>query len=423
MGIKKRVMRMVYILPAVSSVLLFAFNNCSQNGFQADSLASIGSGTQFATHLEPGSGPGGSPVTPGTANLVFTKGRLVSGYQHNCMIAKSGQVRCWGDNGVAQLGDGTYTNRTSPINLNDPTSYKYISSLNHHTCGITSSDKLKCWGHNYYGQIGDGSSKNNKSSPVEVDSSLKFKTVSAGVDHTCAVTTAGQMKCWGNNDLGQVGDGTTQTRSAPIVIDSKTTYKTVSAGSRYTCGITTSDQIKCWGSDPSRIVVGGNSVGQPVPTLLDASNTYLDVSAGSEWRACARTLSNEIRCWGLTGVGDGTEELRRLPTKVDSSTKYMSVQVSSSGATSCGITSTGKLKCWGWNNWGQLGLGDNAHRLAPVDIAEPASFTEVATGSGHTCGITNLNQIKCWGWNSIGQIGDGTNSDKNLPILILSNID
>lgn len=319
---------------------------------------------------------------------------------------------------------GTSTSLLLPDNLYQSTLYiKYAGNLaiptmvsngNQHTCAILNTGKIKCWGDNSSGQLGDGTT-GQKSTPTAIDSSSSYQYISAGAAHTCAIkTTTNQLFCWGSNTSGELGFvGTASV--LPTLADSGLTYSQVSASAQGTCGITTDNYLKCWGSNSSN-QLGPSGYGTSIsPTVVDSGYTF--VSLGATY-ACALLLDGTLKCWGSNiygQLGDGSVTLHSSPqTTSDASTKYSSVSVGA-GHT-CGLEqTTGVLKCWGLNNYGQLGVADFNNRTTPTVVSSGTSFAAVWTGSSHTCALTRSGQMKCWGYNAEGQLMNGLISSMYIP--------
>ena len=286
-----------------------------------------------------------------------------------------------------------------------------------YSCGTAEDGTLKCWGDNDYGQVGDGTTT-DRNTPTIIDPGTSYLSVTPGLYHTCGITTSGTLKCWGWNYYGQVGDGTKINRNTPTNIDPGTSYQSVTLGSFHTCGITTSGTLKCWGYNYYGQVGDGTTTNRPTPTNIDPGTSYQSVTPGS-YHTCGITTSGTLKCWGGNNygqVGDGTKINRNTPTNIDPGTSYQSVTLGSFHT--CGITTSGTLKCWGYNYYGQVGDGTTTNRPTPTNIDPGTSYQSVTPGSYHTCGITTSGTLKCWGGNNYGQVGDGTKINRNTPTNI-----
>ncbi len=268
----------------------------------------------------------GTTTTPRTSpvqvtTLGTTADRAALGTYHACALDKSGSLWCWGYNYYGQVGDGTTTTpRTTPVKITSLGSVVGVALGSYHSCAVKTDHTLWCWGYNYYGAVGDGSSQNSRSAPVQATSlGANVAQVSAGSYHTCAVKTDHTLWCWGYNNYGQLGDGTTTTRLTPVQITSLgSNVASVAAGYSHTCVLKTDNTLWCWGYNYYGQVGDGTTTTpktSPVQVALGAS--ALDVTAGG-YETCARQSSTALYCWGSNGsgqVGDGaTSTARSSPT-------------------------------------------------------------------------------------------------------------
>lgn len=230
---------------------------------------------------------------------------LAVGSYHACAITTAGVMKCWGDGWDGKLGSGNTSAGTSPVVADSGTAYKRVAAGRNHTCGITMADALKCWGTNSAGQLGIGSTASPQLTPQIVDSGESYSEIAAGEDNTCGITTAGVLKCWGANGAGQVGDGTTVLKSSPTVIDSGTGYSKVAVASSgyHTCGITVAGALKCWGTNGSGRLGDGTTTSRSVPTPVNLAPTVFREVATGGGQSCAISTGGQLYCWGANSWG------------------------------------------------------------------------------------------------------------------------
>ncbi|MFZ9594742.1 MAG: RCC1 domain-containing protein [Bdellovibrionia bacterium] len=355
----------------------------------------------------------------------FRNDRVAVGGYHSCGITLSGALKCWGLNADGRVGNKTETgDQLSPVAIDRGSTYSQISAGESHTCGITGTGIVKCWGSDSTGQLGNGSTTGDQVAPVEIasDSDTTYSQIAAGGHHTCAITSAGVLQCWGSDGNGQLGNGPTSVNlSSPIVVDEGTLYSRIAAGDRHTCGITSTGILKCWGSDTNNQIGNGTgTVDQNDPVEIDRGTSYSQISAGYH-HTCGITTGGVLKCWGKNysgQLGDGsTGGEEALPVEIDRGTTYSLIAAGTNHT--CGITSTGILKCWGHQNFGALGNGlTGGLEGSPVEIDRGTQYSQLATGDRTTCAITVEGDFKCWGRNTNGQIGDGSTNDGSYPIPI-----
>ncbi len=375
-----------------------------------------------------GNGSAAGGTTPVDA-IGLTSGvtAITSGDWHSCALTTEGGVKCWGRNNQGQLGDGTQTNRFTPIDVPGLSSgVTAISAGTNNTCAIVSGG-AKCWGMNNFGQIGDGSGRDvtHRLTPTDVlglDSGVI--AISTGQSHVCALITGGSAKCWGNNVAGQFGTGTATPfttenfDSTPVDAGTGFTYSSIRSGEEITCAITSGGVPKCWGEDislsPTDVpgsltgvtsIVGGNTFNQP-------SEFY-----------CA-LVNGGVKCWGKNEagqLGDGTEIDRATPVDVTGLTSGVTdLSIGWESRQLCAVQN-GSIKCWGGDFYGKLVNGKTfGGSSTPLFVSfgvERSSVSTIKASREHTCAITAEGGAACWGTNAYGQLGLGESSKAN-PYLV-----
>ncbi|MHB8684778.1 MAG: RCC1 domain-containing protein, partial [Dehalococcoidia bacterium] len=347
-----------------------------------------------------------------TAATTPSTPMVAAGGRHTCALNSSGAVRCWGANDNGQLGDGTTISHQRPALVAGLSSgVTAIAAGSAHTCALTTAGGVKCWGSNANGELGDFTQV-NRSMPVDViNLTSGVVAISAGDRHTCALLAAGSMQCWGYNVYGEVGNGTSGNLwlGAVDVCASGsgvgcaggaplTGIASMAAGGINTCAVTTGGALKCW---------GGNYSGQLGLGILSDS----PLPPGG---ICPTSAEPNAACISL-------------PTDVPS--LQSGIAAVNAGQTACALTTTGGVMCWGLNNVGETGTGIVSPcnpKVPPQPFVicdrpqpEPAAVSGLSSGvaaiSGG-CALMLTGGVKCWGANVFGQIGDGTTTVRRTPV-------
>ena len=338
--------------------------------------AIVGSGDAYCWGRGPTGALGADTVTSAIAPVLVLGGnkfsQISAGEEHTCALDVQGETMCWGANSRGQLGVviGDTARRTRPVRVGiTQPKFKQLSGGAYHTCAITLDNRAYCWGWNVFGQIGN-SSTIGQQLPVEVHGNLRFSTLSAGVTHTCGITMAGSAYCWGNGVSGQLGDGATTTRLAATPVTGGLTFTAIAAGEHHTCAIATGGVAYCWGSGDVGQLGTGNTQSSPRPVAVTGSARFVSIDAAAE-HTCAATATGELYCWGHNNFGRlgtlGLATITATPTRVVADTVQFS-ELSIGRLHSCGRTTTQSLYCWGFGGFGQLGNGSVVSRAAPTRV-------------------------------------------------------
>lgn len=461
---------------------------------------------------------------------------LAIGRDHTCAVTETGSVYCWGSNNWGSLGKKGMSQTRVPLKLNIDSDVRDISCGNSHcyvntdagfykwgdntfsqlgqkkiltvdyidtpqrttikgvgvqsltadslnTFAIDNDGKLYGWGMNFSGQIGDGTTE-ERTDPVEVDMTGVMKessvvSVSSGASHTCAVDSIGKVYCWGNNDVGQLGDGTTDNSFVPVEVDmtgdlSGKTVVNVSTGSKYTCVLDIDGNVYCWGVLLEKVIAS--------PSYIVLENPAVSLSVNNS-NACALDNEGTVWCWGSNSVGQlghpGLEDSLD-PVEVNSKLGDLKnkdiVDIKMGGNHSCALDSSGDVFCWGSNNNGQVGTGKYTfadYGLYPSEVVKKSglegkrisfitcsststyavgkqgvsyfwgrpdldvveyshiptlpeseisidvnSIVSFDAGVLHRCFLEADSSIYCWGKNGKGQLGNNSKENSDIPVEV-----
>jgi alpha-tubulin suppressor-like RCC1 family protein len=335
----------------------------------------------------------------GTPAPVISATSVGSGFFHSCALLVDRTVKCWGANDYGQLGVGDYRRRGDvpgemgdnlpPADLGTGRTATSLATGYWNTCALLDDGAAKCWGNNAEGELGQGDT-------IDLGSGRTATSLSVGGFHVCALLDDGTVKCWGENDNGQLGQGDTAARGngpgemgdnlPPIDLGSGRTATAIAAGYLHTCALLDDGTVKCWGSN----IVGELGQGDNI----------------------AR--------------GDAPGQMGDALHPIDLGTGRTATAITASFHDSCALLDDGTVKCWGYNQSGQLGLGDTNTRgwapgemgdnLPPVDLGTGRTATAISAGHGHTCALLDNGTVKCWGAGGaqLG-LGDTNNSRGDVP--------
>ena len=376
---------------------------------------------------------------------------VATGAQFSGVVFRAGQVKLWGANESGQLGTGSTSavgdgpgelgNNLWPVSIHPGFHATALAAGGAHVCALSDEYLLKCWGNNSDGQLGIEVSGSRGLAPGQMADFLPFvnltggkrpSVVAAGGRHTCARLADGRVKCWGDNEFGQLGLGDTNDRGAesgsmgqnlPEVLLGSSA-KTVTAGETHSCALLNSGRVKCWGNnavgqlgigDTENRGDGSGEMGGNLPEVPLDRNAKAVVAGGKH--TCAILDNNSVQCWGYNqfgqlGVPPADSNLNRgdQPGEVLPVVGVGSVKAIAAGYEhTCAILESGQVQCWGQGQFGQAGNTKGEVQLG----GREAVVLALGPLSNHGCAILDNGAVRCWGSNDSGQLGLGTTAQRN----------
>lgn len=371
--------------------------------------------------------------------------RLLVNEQATCALDRTGAVYCWGSNGnFFEFGvpPSTLAGSPSPVQVTIPPLRSLAAGVGTHFCGIESDRDAICWGRGTFGQLGRGSLGSTGNGPANVLGDIQWQDISVGRITTCGLARDGTGYCWGINQRGEVGVDTVPTGTNALaprkVVDGDVKFRSIAAGWRHACGIATTGQTFCWGNNDVGELGNGvaDTMARRIPTLVAGGHSFVQLALSAR-HSCGIAADGAAFCWGnnqFGQLGDGTTTDRFAPTRVGGNLRFALIATASGFASlsnavpptaraqggvahTCALTVVGAAWCWGWNGNGQLGDGSVADRHAPVQVGGGHTFDMIGASGSSTCGMRG-NAVWCWGSNVAGQLGNGTTIPEPLPVRV-----
>jgi alpha-tubulin suppressor-like RCC1 family protein len=298
-----------------------------------------------------------------------------------------------------------------------------IATGDFHTCALSVTGTVKCWGRNDFGQLGDGTTT-DRSLPVSVSGLTGVVAISAGGNATCALTDKGGVVCWGDNRNGGLGDGSTTQRSHPVGVRGLDNgVMAIAVGSGNACALTTAGGVKCWGANPTGDLGDGTDQERHVPVGVVGLASGVQAIAGGGGHFLAITTDGTVKSWGCNcagQLGNGTMTDSNVPVDVVGLVGRTTA-VTGGDVHSCALTAAGGARCWGQGSGGRLGNNAGEPSLVPVDVVGLETGVRMIVAGGlSTCAVTAAGGAKCWGDNLYGELGDNTSRDAKTPTDVSS---
>jgi alpha-tubulin suppressor-like RCC1 family protein len=354
--------------------------------------------------------------------------QLSTGDEQVCATNSAGAIYCWGSDNYDQLGIPGYLSYYSPSPLLIPSGSKVwaqASAGTYTSCGRTTAGVAYCWGDNNYGTIGNGTTTSTPNATAVTSSGQVWAQLVGGSYFNCGRTIANVAWCWGDDSYGELGDGgLASEHDSPIMVSGglQFTQLTTSGadGDGYTaCGLAPDGSAYCWGYNGYGEFGDGTTTDKYVPTAVAGGHHFAAIAAGP-YHTCGVLLGGAgTMCWGYNGygeLGDGTTTDQLTPVMVHTALTF--VEVTAGYETSCGLTAAGAAYCWGSGDYGEIGNGAYNDSNDPMPVAGGHVFAHLASGYQFTCAPTTGGLVYCWGDNLYGQLGNDVDDWNDLPTLV-----
>ncbi|MBI5483798.1 MAG: S8 family serine peptidase, partial [Deltaproteobacteria bacterium] len=342
---------------------------------------------------------------------------IAAGESHTVALKGDGTVWAWGSNEYGKLGDGTTTNRITPVHISGLSGVTAIAARGHHTIALMSDGTVWTWGANYDGQLGNGSTT-QRSEPWEVPGLSGVIAIASGTSYSVALKGDGTVWSWGDNYYGQLGDGTTTDKTTPVQAQGLSGVSAIGSGISHTVALKSDGTVWSWGLNGFGELGDGTTTDRHTPVKVSGLSEIVGVYPGQRYTEVLK-MDGSIWGWGVNNfgqLGDGTTINRKLPVRVAELSGVLTII--GGGAHTIAALGDGTVSAWGYNDYGQLGDGSTTQKPIPTQLPGFSDVLTIAAGWGHSVAVKQDGTIWTWGYNSTGQLGDGTTTNRKSPVQV-----
>jgi alpha-tubulin suppressor-like RCC1 family protein len=390
--------------------------------------------TVSATGVIQAIGPGNATITAtaDTASaqvgvqVVRSYETITAGSLSSCAISPTARIYCWGSDAFSSLGTGPGDGST-PVPVEVPASevWRTVSAFAGHACAVNDDAAGYCWGDNNYGEIGNGTQFTRPETPAAVSGGHLWKTIVAGSSVSCGLTQSDDAYCWGRGTLGRLGNGLNALSTTPSQVIGGHKFSKLALGTALACGLAAGGDAYCWGAGAlGSIPAPGGDGSTATPLAVQGGHHFVDLALTFN-TGCALTAQGAVWCWGQNGAGElgpGAPDFAATPILLGHLPAF--TRLFGGPTHFCGLTAAGEATCWGPGGDGQLGApatescGSTPCSRTGVVVAGGHRFVTLATAPAHTCGVTVGGGAWCWGSGGAGQLGDGEGTSSAIPVLV-----
>ncbi|HLH23916.1 MAG TPA: hypothetical protein VK066_15440 [Chloroflexota bacterium] len=393
--------------------------------------------TPFPTNVTPTPPRAATPAA--TAATVQRTGLMnVTGISarlgHSLALQQDGTAWAWGDNTAGQLGSETlaFGNSSFPVQVTGLENVTFVAAGGDHSLAVTADGTVWAWGSNSSGQLGDGTTI-DRSAPVRVNGLINVpggvEAVAAGLQYSLALKNDGTVWAWGTNEVGQLGNGTTDNQTAPVQVSGLTGVAAIVAGTSHALALKNDGTVWAWGANDMGQLGDSTNINRSTPVQVTGGMAGVRAIAAGLVHSLAAKNDGTVWAWGGNDagqLGDGTTTSHSTPVQVGGGL-VNAVSLAAGSYHSLAVRNDGTVWAWGSNDMGQLGDGTTASRRTPVQVSGGMTGAqEVAAGEQYSLALRSDGSVWAWGSDLVGQLGNGCLADQcqnqSTPVQVVAGI-
>jgi alpha-tubulin suppressor-like RCC1 family protein len=351
------------------------------------------------------------------ANFVPYTKAVAGGSSHSLSLKNDGTVWSWGLNYFGQLGNGSTTDSSTPVQVNNLSEVSTIAAGSYHSLAIKNDGTVRAWGADYYGQLGNGSNTHSNI-PVQVSGLSGVIAIAGGGYHSLAVRNDGTVWSWGRNNYGQLGNGSATDNNIPVQISSLSGIITIAGGDSHSLALKNDGTVWTWGYNYYGQLGNGSTTNSNIPVQVSGLSGVIAIAAGN-YHSLALKNDGTVWAWGsgvVGALGNGSFTNSNIPVQVSGLSGV--IAIAGGGLHNLAIKNDSTVWAWGSGVVGELGNGSFTNSNIPVQVSGLSGAVAIAGGFEHSLALKNDGMVWTWGNNNNGELGNGSliGLNSNVPI-------